>query len=89
MLTPTKRQSAMTVHLWRTPSPLSARTLEMMVLSGVVRRADLNPPLIPPGTGHEAPQNPHGASLQESASEQGWLSWMILGGKAHSAADRS
>jgi hypothetical protein len=90
MRTLMKRQPALTVHLWRTLSPLSARTLEMMVMSGVVRRADSNPPLIPPGTGHQAPQNPHGASLQESASEQGWLSRMILGRKPHHVGlDRS
>jgi hypothetical protein len=79
----------MKVYLWRTPSPLSARTLEMMVMSGVVRRADLNPPLVPYGMGTQAPENRHGASLQESASEQGWLSRMILGRKPHGPmADR-
>ncbi len=89
MLTLTKRQPAMKVYLWRTPSPLSARTLEMMVMSGVVRRADLNPPLVPYGMGTQAPENRHGASPQESASEQGWLSRMILGRKPHGPmADR-
>jgi hypothetical protein len=81
MLTRTKRPPAMKVHLWRTPSRMNARTLEMMVMSGVVRRADLNPPLVPYGRRTQAPENPHGASPQESASEQGWLSRMILGRK--------
>lgn len=79
MLTRTNRSSAARIHLWRRPHPLSARTLEMMVMSGVVRRAEVNPPIVPYGTGHEPPGNPHGASPQESASAQGWLSRLILG----------
>lgn len=89
MLTRTKRPPAVKVHLWRTPGRMNARTLEMMIMSGVVRRADLNPPLVPYGMGTQAPENPHGASPQEWASEQGWLTRMILGRKPHGPiADR-
>jgi hypothetical protein len=66
--------------------PLSIGTLQMMVMSGVVRRADLNPPPAPHR--YEPADNPHGASPQESASEQGWLSRMFLGRKPQASANR-
>ncbi|ALA58598.1 hypothetical protein [Nitrospira moscoviensis] len=66
--------------------PLSLGTLQMMVMSGVVRRADLNPPPAPQR--YEPSDNPHGASPQDSASERGWLSRMFLGRRAQATANR-
>jgi hypothetical protein len=67
-------------RLERARKPLSLATLQMMVMSGVVRRADLNPPSMP--ARFPAAESPHGTFPQESASEQGWLSRMFLGRKA-------
>ena len=62
---------------------MNLRSLQMMVMSGVVRRADLNPPPTPGRKGFQLPDNPQAAFPQESVSEQGWLSRMLLGRKTH------
>lgn len=80
-----KRKYAHTPTRWR--RPLSQSTLQMMVMSGVVRRADLNPPPVPHR--HQPPDNRPGAFPQEAASEQGWLSRMFLGRKAQTPANHS
>lgn len=84
---PLSRRTPSSVKKRAWQRPLSLGTLHMMVMSGVVRRADFNPPLLPKR--FEPVDNPHGASLQESASEQGWLSRMFLGRKTHASAPHS
>ncbi len=70
------------------PRPLSTGTLHMMmVMSGVVRRADFNPPLLPKR--FEPMDNPHATAPQDSVSEQGWLSRMFLGRKTPTSVPRS
>jgi hypothetical protein len=76
----TRRKPAMKVTCWR--QAVTLHTLQMMVMSGVVRRADLNPPLSPGRIGFQLPDNPHATFPRESASEQGWLSRLFLGRKA-------
>ena len=73
---------------WR--KRVNALSLRMLVLSGVVRRADCNPPLsagrvIWPPSDHSHSQVP-----QAAASEQGWLSRLFLLGRKQrpSAANR-
>jgi len=85
MATISKRKSAHVPTRWR--RPLSQSTLQMMVMSGVVRRADLNPPPAPHR--HQPPDNRPGMFPQEAASEQGWLSRMFLGRKAQTPANHS
>lgn len=88
MSTPLKRKPVAKLPRWK--QPVSLRSLQMMVMSGVVRRADLNPPPGGGRNGFQLPDNPHGTFPQESASEQGWLSRILLGRKAHvNVANRS
>lgn len=59
--------------------PLNLRTLQMMVQSGVVRRADFDPPSLESRTRlHALDDGDHG-SMTEMASEQGWLARFLLG----------
>ncbi|MCP9470181.1 MAG: flagellar basal body P-ring protein FlgI [Nitrospira sp.] len=59
---------------WLKPKPLNVASLRMMVLSGVVRRADRNPPLLP-RRGIEAPTDRAPVPLApEPVAEKGWLS---------------
>jgi flagellar P-ring protein precursor FlgI len=61
---------------WRTR--MNALSLQMMVLSGVVRRADRNPP---PSTGRAAwipPDDSCSLAPQQPVLEQGWLSRLFL-----------
>ena len=77
----------MTVPPRRKPIPrsmlkrrrLNLRTLQMMVRSGVVRRADFDPPTFGSKTRFRALDDADHASKKELASEQGWLSRIILG----------
>ena len=59
--------------------PLNLITLQMMVRSGVVRRADY----VPPSFGHRAqfhvPDDVDRHSVKEAVSEQGWLARLLLG----------
>jgi hypothetical protein len=77
----------MTVPPRRKPIPrsmlkrrrLNLRTLQMMVRSGVVRRADFDPPTFGSKTRFRALDAADHASKKELASEQGWLSRIMLG----------
>jgi hypothetical protein len=77
----------MTVPPRRKPIPrsmlkrrrLNLRTLQMMVRSGVVRRADFDPPTFGSKTRFRALDDADHASKKELASEQGWLSRIMLG----------
>lgn len=73
-----KRKTVKNWNLWR--GAVSFQSLQMMVMSGVVRRADLDPPQNPVRSGywHRDASNKDGLP-QEAASEQGWISRMILG----------
>lgn len=75
-----KRRAGVKWNLWR--RAVSFESLQMMVMSGVVRRADLDPPPNPGRTGYWHRDAPKVAVPQESASEQGWISRMILGRKS-------
>jgi hypothetical protein len=75
----TRRKPAVKVTCWR--RSVTLQTLQMMVMSGVVRPADLNPPLSSGRVGFQLPDNPHATPRRESASEQGWLARLFLGRK--------
>lgn len=79
-----KRKAGVKWDLWR--RAVSFESLQMMVMSGVVRRADLDPPQNPDRTGYWHREAVKFAVPQESASEQGWISRMILGRKSASQA---
>lgn len=88
MPTPPRRKQ--TVRLDRVRRPVTLRTLQMMVMSGVVRRADLNPPQPSGRTLSQPADAPRQPFPQESASEQGWLSRLFLSRKHPiTAANRS
>jgi len=59
--------------------PLNLHTLQMMVQSGVVRRADFVPTTFGSRARLHVLDDADHASGKESASEQGWLSRIILG----------
>ena len=80
MPTPTRRKTGVKMPARR--QPVNLRSLQMMVMSGVVRRADLNPPPAPGRKGFLLPENQQGTFPQESVSEQGWLSRILLGRRA-------
>ncbi|MCC6141078.1 MAG: hypothetical protein IT389_10755 [Nitrospira sp.] len=61
---------------------MSFQSLQMMVMSGVVRRADLDRPQDPGRTGYWHGGKHRVSIPQESASEQGWISRMLLGRKS-------
>ena len=59
--------------------PLPVLTLQMMVQSGVVRRADFDPPSFGSRTRfHVLDDGDHG-SVKEMVSEQSWLTRFLLG----------
>jgi hypothetical protein len=59
--------------------PLPVLTLQMMVQSGVVRRADFDPPFFGSRTRfHVLDDGDHG-SVKEMVSEQSWLARFLLG----------
>ena len=53
--------------------PVNARSLQMMLSSGVVRRADLNPPIVPTWKEPAWMGNAGEVHSQEEVSAQGWL----------------
>ncbi|CUS31570.1 hypothetical protein [Candidatus Nitrospira nitrificans] len=59
--------------------PMNLRTLQMMVQSGVVRRADFDPPTFGSRARFHALEEAAHDSNNEVASTQGWLSRIILG----------
>ena len=81
MNTIAKRKVSAKWGLWR--GAVSLQSLQMMVMSGVVRRADLDPPQDPGRTGYWHRGKNRVNIPQELASEQGWISRMLLGRKSH------
>lgn len=79
MATTVRRKPVRRWLQWR--KPLSLESLKMMVLSGVVRRADLAPPLLPTRTVYWHNGAVPNGSAQGPEPEQGWLS-RLLGRKA-------
>ncbi len=60
--------------------PLNVRTLQMMLLqSGVVRRADFDPPSFGSRTRFHVLDDGDHDSVKEMVSEQGWLARFLLG----------
>ena len=59
--------------------PLNLRTLQMMVQSGVVRRADFTPPSFGSRTRFHVSDNMDHDSTKEIVSEEGWLARLLLG----------
>lgn len=53
--------------------PVNARSLQMMLSSGVVRRADFNPPIVPTWKEPAWTGNTDEVHSQEEVSAQGWL----------------
>lgn len=80
MKTIAKRKIPAKWGLW--PGAVSLQSLQMMVMSGVVRRADLDRPQDPGRTGYWHSGRIKVSIPQESASEQGWISRMLLGRKS-------
>ncbi|MDK2744020.1 MAG: hypothetical protein NDI90_14000 [Nitrospira sp. BO4] len=67
---------------------LNLQTLEMMVQSGVVRRADFDPPPTVSLKQFQVADEADRDSLRGTASAQGWLARVILGRKALALASR-
>jgi hypothetical protein len=59
--------------------PLNLLTLQMMVQSGVVRRADFDPPSFGSRTRFHVLDDVDSDSVKEMACEQGWLARLLLG----------
>ncbi len=81
MPTPMKRQAIGKVISKR--RVVNIQSLQMMVRSGVVRRADVLPPIPLSRTRVQALEEHQAVAPDEAVSEQGWLSRIILGRKAH------
>lgn len=58
---------------------LNSHTLQMMVQSGVVRRADFDPPSFENRTRLDVLDGGDCDSVTEAVSEQGWLARFLLG----------
>jgi hypothetical protein len=58
--------------------PLNLITLQMMVQSGVVRRADFDPPSFGSRTRFHMLDDVDRNSVKEVVSEQGWLARLLL-----------
>ena len=86
----------MTVPVRRRPTPrgilkrrpLTLLTLQMMVQSGVVRRADFDPPTFGNRTRFHALDDAAHDSGKESAAEHGWLARIILGRRLQVSAPK-
>ncbi|MBX3332272.1 MAG: hypothetical protein KF722_17875 [Nitrospira sp.] len=59
--------------------PLNPITLQMMVQSGVVRRADLDPPPFGSRARFHVLDDVDRGSVKEVVSEQGWLARLLVG----------
>lgn len=81
MPTPMKRQAIGKVISRR--RVVSVHSLQMMVRSGVVRRADALPPIPLSRTRVQMSEEHQVVAPDEAVSEQGWLSRIILGRKTH------
>ncbi|MDH5348410.1 MAG: hypothetical protein OEW13_10955, partial [Nitrospira sp.] len=67
--------------------PLNLHTLQMMLQSGVVRRADCNPP----GVNHarlNMAEDVERDSTNDIGTEQGWLARVMLGRKPKSQVSK-
>ena len=58
--------------------PVNARSLQMMVSSGVVRRADYNPTLMPTRRGLPLPTVAGKVQPQDTSPAQGWLVRLLV-----------
>jgi hypothetical protein len=58
---------------------LNLLTLQMMVQSGVVRRADFGPPSFGSRTRFHVVDDVDQNAVKEMASEQGWLARLLMG----------
>jgi hypothetical protein len=59
--------------------PLNLRTLQMMVQSGVVRRADFDPPSFGSGARFHVRDDSEHDTVKEMGSEPGWLMRIVRG----------
>lgn len=59
--------------------PLNLRALQMMVRSGVVRRADFDPPSFLSRTQSHVPDDVERDSVKEMVFDQGWLERLLFG----------
>lgn len=69
--------------------PLTLLTLQMMVQSGVVRRADFDPPSFGNRTRFHVPDDVDRGAVKEMISEQGWLSRFLGRRSQFSVSKRS
>jgi hypothetical protein len=58
--------------------PMNARSLQMMVSSGVVRRADCNPTLVPNRREVPLPTVTGKVQSQDTSRVQGWLARLLV-----------
>jgi len=68
--------------------PFNPHTLQMMVQSGVVRRADFDPPSIESRTRFHVLEDVDRDSVKEEVSEQGWLARFLLGRRSESSLSK-
>lgn len=68
--------------------PLNLRTLQMMVQSGVVRRADFTPPSFGSRARFHVSDDMDHSSTKEIISEPGWLARLLLGGRSESSLSK-
>lgn len=78
MPTPLRRQPVRRSSLKK--RPFNLHTLQMMLQSGVVRRADCNPPVVNHAPLHRVGDGDHD-STNDTVTEQGWLARVLLGRK--------
>jgi hypothetical protein len=68
--------------------PLNLRTLQMMVQSGVVRRADFDPPSLGSRARFHVLDGSEHDTVKEMDSEPGWLTRIVRGRKAQFSLPR-
>lgn len=83
MPTPMKRTVTRKVYSKR--RVVNAQSLQLMVRSGVVRRADSMPPPPPKRARRQLSDQQQGTVCKEVVPEQGWLSRVIFGPKPNPA----
>lgn len=78
------------LRAWRIRlAPMNGLSLQMMVLSGVVRRADHNPPLVPCRREAASAEFTQSMPSQEAMAVKGWLSRMVLRCRPDRLLDRA
>lgn len=75
-LSKSRRSGLPAMHI--RPKPLNFHSVQMMVLNGVVRRADRHPPLVPSQREVSAAEAAYGDLSQDSVAKKGWLSRIVL-----------